>query len=523
MDFEKLLSFAEQVQQSNTKHAAPKAAKKFSANLPPPRKEEKKSKGIQSEAVRAFLEKQKREEEEKVAKERERKQQMLNAKLEAKKKADEEKRKEEEEASFIPSNFASGPRRRVGAAITRPRALVPTVNPCLVKAPNPCLVKAPNPCLVKDLSSEKPTDSKRASSDGKSGSVKKIKKKKPIIKKPPGKPPLSFEQLLQIAQKKHTIPVDTPVVKVKEPEEQRPMTKEEKEQYLRRHTKAYQAWLKFGKQPPAEKLAEANDRKKTKLLEEAATSSTGSSMNSFKHPGGVEKPHKPSADVCNPKVHLKTENGERKTAPKILQRDDVKARINGCSNSSQQNMSKLKSPYSTMRKPSHAPSSGNGSGRYISTRETVLKCGSQVKMVKASPVTERVKPMNPWDRIYGEIQKNNPKPERRKRPIEEEEDEEEYDEDDEEDDFIADDDDGDETGVINYSKYIKDIFGYDKNRFQNERDDDLRGMESSYSQVVKEERMSARLGIKEDLEDIRKEEEEKKRKLMKKAKKMKYK
>ena len=501
---------------------------------------------------------------------------MLNAKLEAKKKADEEKRKEEEEASFIPSNFASGPRRRVGAAITRPRALVPTVNPCLVKAPNPCLVKAPNPCLVKapnpclvkDLSSEKPTDSKRASSgeasrmketggekkkheskhkdkdrhkhkhkdrenttyssntagllaekqrkntspalgvktDSKSGSVKKIKKKKPIIKKPPGKPPLSFEQLLQIAQKKHTIPVDTPVVKVKEPEEQRPMTKEEKEQYLRRHTKAYQAWLKFGKQPPAEKLAEANDRKKTKLLEEAATSSkhatpsvkkhnmntkvpgnsksvtnnkalgqselysemaeqnthtkergksrpcsemaeqnthtkergksrpcsemaeqnthtkvpgktkrcvtagTGSSMNSFKHPGGVEKPHKPSAGVCNPKVHLKTENGVRKTAPKILQRDDVNARINGCNNSAQQNMSKLKSPYSTMRKPSHAPPSVNGSGRYISTRETVLKCGSQVKMVKASPVTERVKPTNPWDRIYGEIQKNNPKP-----------------------------------------------------------------------------------------------------------------
>ena len=34
---------------------------------------------------------------------------------------------------------------------------------------------------------------------------------------------------------------------------------------------------------------------------------------------------------------------------------------------------------------------------------------------------------------------------------------------------------------------------------------------------------SARLGMKEDLEDIRKEEEEKKRKLMKKAKKMKYK
>jgi len=43
----------------------PKAVKKFSTTLPPPRKEEKKAKGIQSEAVRAFLEKQKREEEEK--------------------------------------------------------------------------------------------------------------------------------------------------------------------------------------------------------------------------------------------------------------------------------------------------------------------------------------------------------------------------------------------------------------------------------------------------------------------------
>ena len=184
-----------------------------------------------------------------AAKEKERKQTASKTQLEANEKPDGDEFKEKEAAKFVPSDFATGIRRRVGAPITRPgsKALV-TVNPCLVKAPNPCLVKAPNPCLVKDSSSDKHSDSKKAASSSSAGTssnkgdghdkkhrskhkhkdrekaviinkaleaiadkhrkdymsgvktegVSVKKKPKHIAKKGPEKPPLSFEQLLQV-------------------------------------------------------------------------------------------------------------------------------------------------------------------------------------------------------------------------------------------------------------------------------------------------------------------------------------
>lgn len=87
----------------------------------------------------------------------------------------------------------------------------------------------------------------------------------------------------------------------------------------------------------------------------------------------------------------------------------------------------------------------------------------------------------------------------------EEEDEDEYDS---MDDFI-DDDEG-----FDYSSEIKNIFGYDKSRYRDE-DDDIDNMESSFAQQQREEAISKKIGIMEDLEDIRQEEEEKKRKATK--------
>ncbi|XP_058064359.1 protein SPT2 homolog [Anopheles bellator] len=80
------------------------------------------------------------------------------------------------------------------------------------------------------------------------------------------------------------------------------------------------------------------------------------------------------------------------------------------------------------------------------------------------------------------------------------------------DDFI---DDGD--CEEDYSSAIKEIFGYDKSRYQNddyEADDD--NMESTYAQQMREEFISKKIGIMEDLEDMRMEEEEKRRKMVKK-------
>ncbi|XP_054712396.1 protein SPT2 homolog [Uloborus diversus] len=87
---------------------------------------------------------------------------------------------------------------------------------------------------------------------------------------------------------------------------------------------------------------------------------------------------------------------------------------------------------------------------------------------------------------------------------------EEDDDDDDMSDFIDDGSQNDED----YSKYIQEIFGYDKSRYEDDDDDEV--MESSYSQVQQEEVRSAKLGYLEDLEEERKLREEEKRKKMKK-------
>ncbi|XP_069168843.1 protein SPT2 homolog [Procambarus clarkii] len=102
------------------------------------------------------------------------------------------------------------------------------------------------------------------------------------------------------------------------------------------------------------------------------------------------------------------------------------------------------------------------------------------------------------------------------------------------DDFI---DDGDQG--IDFSREIRNLFGYDKRKYRGQEIsaaylriivwrcdlynvffwdevDDCGDMEASFSQVQKEERISAKIGLKEDLEDIRREEEERKRKIVRK-------
>ena len=117
-------------------------------------------------------------------------------------------------------------------------------------------------------------------------------------------------------------------------------------------------------------------------------------------------------------------------------------------------------------------------------------------------------PVSTWDRIHAQNQERNGRPSKKPRMehgyIDEYDDE--YDS--EMDNFIDDADDDPD----NISKHIRDIFGYDRRKFKYERDEDLRGMDSSYSQICQEEARSARLGRQEDLEDIRQEELELKRK-----------
>jgi protein SPT2 len=76
------------------------------------------------------------------------------------------------------------------------------------------------------------------------------------------------------------------------------------------------------------------------------------------------------------------------------------------------------------------------------------------------------------------------------------------------DDFID-----DTEATIDISAEIRNIFGYDRNKYRNETDFDDRSMENNrFADIMKEEARSARLGRMEDLEDMRREEEEKRRK-----------
>ncbi|XP_066220763.1 protein SPT2 homolog [Saccopteryx leptura] len=100
---------------------------------------------------------------------------------------------------------------------------------------------------------------------------------------------------------------------------------------------------------------------------------------------------------------------------------------------------------------------------------------------------------------------------KKQREYEEEEDD---DYDSEMEDFIE--DEGEPQEEI--SKHIREIFGYDRKKYKDESDYALRYMESSWKEQQKEEAKSLRLGMQEDLEEMRREEEEMKRRKSKKLK-----
>ncbi|XP_044538313.1 protein SPT2 homolog [Gracilinanus agilis] len=159
----------------------------------------------------------------------------------------------------------------------------------------------------------------------------------------------------------------------------------------------------------------------------------------------------------------------------------------------------------------------SGSGPSVKPRCTVVSETISSKNIISRPsngIMNGMRPPPPGYRpaVYPQGTQRPPfPPMARKRYLEEDEDEE-YDS--EMEDFI--DDEGEPQEEI--SKHIREIFGYDRNKYKDESDYALRYMESSWREQQKEEAKSLRLGMQEDLEEMRREEEELKRR---KAKKMK--
>ncbi|XP_064091728.1 protein SPT2 homolog [Macrobrachium nipponense] len=335
-----------------------------------------------------------------------------------------------------------------------------------------------------DSEKEKKKDEKDRDRDRDRDREKEKKKKKP---KPAAPPPMSFVELMQMAKQKQSAPVQKltvdNIIKEKEKEKKkeidRPLTAKEKEELederrrkLRRLGKLPSEGKKEDNQDKTRKNGETDKGKKSEDKVKAKSESTS------KLQQALEKP---------------------KPEPKAVDRSKYFA-VPGPS------MPPPKNPSVPVKNKPPPPSEQVSDRKFQKPRDFPPK---DLKPVKSRDFPQKPKARDfPPDRRRPQ---HAPPPPKRGRI--ESDSEEEYDS--EMDDFI---DDGEEE--LDYSSEIKKMFGYDKSRYVDE--DDCDDMEASYSQMQKEERISAKIGLQEDLEDMKREEEEKKMK-MKKMKMMKSK
>ncbi|XP_064634650.1 protein SPT2 homolog [Lineus longissimus] len=518
MDFRKLLSLASKKQQ-NVEKSVVTVGKRYDTSVPPPSREvKKKLVGVQSAAVRAFLEKKEKEqkhkefaEKKKAEKCQEYMQQYVNSKKHAKgangiQLHTPEKRKPEHikipkiSQGGMKADGKSESELRVSTKITT-KLIHPSARNSHKSAAKekPSLFTTFKEKGSKDgnhLAStakesrdshrkERITDNakrliqkreqerqreKTLASKGKTKMVKRAHQSR-------AKAPMSFQDILKLAQNK-----DKGVGSVSGAEkdwhkvpEDRPMTQEEKDRLARKQTKEYQ-----------EKYSSAASKK-----------------------GSVPI----STDTVKSQISRAREMPSNKVEPKgngaIL-----KVKTNGASSKPSLSRPGVKTAPPSGGRPVQLPQK-----KYAETRENVLICRPASSKQKSDSEDEPEQHLSAWDRIYKKMNKN--------RPVKRKYDDEEIFEDDYEDDY-SDDldnfiDDGPVEGQAGVSKYIREIFGYDKRKFRNERIDDIDNMETNFASQMKEEARSTRLGKQEDLEDMRQEELMAKRKvaMMKNAKKTK--
>ncbi|KAK4293608.1 hypothetical protein Pmani_033709 [Petrolisthes manimaculis] len=320
----------------------------------------------------------------------------------------------------------------------------------------------------------------------------KFKKPKPKPKPKAGPPPMSFEELLRVAKNKQKNPLpDIREEKLKEKEKKdkkkeldRPLTAKEKEELEDERRRKLK---RLGKLPP-EKKEESKD------TPSASDKQTKNGENKHKQSGS----NKLREQLESPKPEPKVVDRSKYFAVPFAQK----------SNSTPQN---AKAPPPQLKQ--QPPKLSQSKVQPPSIRQEPLKSAKPQKPSREMPPQRDMKPGKPPQKFPQkdrgrpfpppDMQRRPPSPQGKRRI--ESDDESEYDS--ELDDFI---DDGD--AEVDYRSEIGKLFGYDRNKYKDD-EDDLSDMEASYSQMQKEERISAKIGLKEDLEDIQREEEEKKMKM----------
>lgn len=385
---------------------------------------------------------------------------------------------------------------------------------------------------------------------------KKEKDEKPKPKKKAMPPPIDFSELLKIAEKKQHEPIVIEV-KPKNEEPERLLTKKQMKEYAKekewrerkeQRSKVSNTSSKDGISAVPNKSSktqesQGNDISKTSKVSEKpiATSST-LSKTSLKPTTGtqpsikkvvekpvqkpieksvqksIEKPVQSKPNVNKSSAVSKSEKDilleerrklemERKKLEEMRQAIEEQKKKLKLSKSKIEDIKSMKSekPVSKVKVPEKQDLLKNIPKQ--APTPSIAKCRTPQMM------NDKIKQFPPAD--LKPIKPKLPPSRDQRRPIAahkrriHDDDEEEYDS--ELEDFI---DDEVEEGTEDYSKYISEIFGYDKNKYKCVDNDDDAAMESSFAQQLKEEYVSTKIGIMEDLEDMRMEALEKKRKAL---------
>lgn len=273
-------------------------------------------------------------------------------------------------------------------------------------------------------------------------------------------PAQSFEDLMKMAQKKHKEPVKPVESNPINPEAEfgRPMTKKDKEEYLREQKSILRKKGKASAADTTEQQSTVTDEK-----------NHNSSKTSVVVSAEAEKKKKKPPVITGPEFHpavLKSKEREKSRQPK---------------------------PSTTKHR------SVQNEHKTAAAAAAAAPAANEWKRPRADRSPPSVQSVR-RGRNEGS----------RMRIDSESEDEEE--EDDEMGDFID-----DSSANVDISSEIQKIFGYDRRKFRDEPDFDDRSMENNrFGAIMKEEARSAKIGLQEDQEDMRREEEENKRKRKKK-------
>lgn len=364
---------------------------------------------------------------------------------------------------------------------------------------------------------------------------KEEKEEKVKVKKKPLPPPMDFGELLKLAEKKQHEPV---MIEVKpKVEEERLMTKKQMKEYMKE-----KEWRER-----KEQLARGIDvTKKTNVTMSEVNKSNKSLTSKITKPNDKSsvdssslqnKNLSSSATVQNKKIPTKSNNilSEKSN---LISKPTANVTKNSMKDELLEERKKLeaeKRKLEEMRKAiekekmqlaqskikqEESKSSVKNSNKVLSSTKSIDKqaLSKDNKSKQACMLNGKPKQFPPSDvkplknKVPGGKVVKKPGFSNSRRIYD---DDEEYDS--ELDDFI---DDGPEEEGQDYSKYISEIFGYDRSKYRyvDDDDDDMAAMESNFAQQLKEELVSTKIGIMEDLEDIRMEALEKKRKALLKKK-----